>query len=103
MNILLQYIAQVTIPTRDPNGVQVIPTINLDVTTMAGILNAVFMLIGGLTVLFLLIGAIRYVTSNGEQNMIKQAKDTILYSIIGLVITMSAFAIVQFVAGQLSR
>lgn len=80
------------------NGIpQVQPT-----DAIAGALSAVFMLIGGLSVLFLLIGAVRYIASNGDQGMIQQAKNTILYAVVGIVVSLSAFAIVQFVVGTLS-
>lgn len=79
-----------------------IPNVKLNAQTVGAVLSAVFMLVGGLAVLFMLIGAVRYVTSNGDQSMVKQAKDTILYGIIGIVVSLSAFAIVQFVVGTLS-
>lgn len=79
-----------------------IPKVDLTPTTIGGVLSAVFMLIGGLAILFMLIGAVRYVTSNGDQSMVKQAKDTILYGIIGVVVSLSAFAVVQLVVGTLS-
>ncbi len=79
-----------------------IPKVAVNGTTIANILSAVFMLIGGLATLFLLIGAVRYVTSNGDQGQMTQAKNTILYAVIGIVVSLSAFAIVQFEVGQLS-
>lgn len=79
-----------------------IPKVDLTAQTIGSILSTVFVLVGGLAVLFMLIGAVRYVTSNGDQNMVKQAKDTILYGIIGIVVSLSAFAIVQFIVGTLS-
>jgi len=40
---------------------------------------------------------VRYVLSQGESDRLKQAKDMILYAVIGLVITLLAFAITVFV------
>lgn len=79
-----------------------IPKVELNAATIGAILSAVFTLVGGLAVLFLLVGAVRYVTSNGDQGQLTQAKNTILYAIIGIVVSLSAFAIVQFVVGQIS-
>jgi uncharacterized membrane-anchored protein len=79
-----------------------IPKVSVNATTVGNILSAVFTLVGGLAVLFLLIGAVRYVTSNGDQGQMTQAKNTILYAVIGIVVSLSAFAIVQFEVGQLS-
>ncbi len=79
-----------------------IPKVVVTSATIGSILSAVFILVGGLAVLFLLIGAVRYVTSSGDQSMIQQAKNTIMYAAIGIVVSLSAFAIVQFVVGTLS-
>jgi len=89
-------VAAVTVPV--PN----VPKVNLDAAAVGGMLTAVFTLVGGLATLFLLIGAVRYITSNGDQGQMAQAKNTILYAIIGIVVSLSAFAIVQFTVGQLS-
>lgn len=79
-----------------------IPKVNLNAATVGSVLSAVFTLIGGLAALFLLIGSVRYVTSNGDQGQMTQAKNTILYALIGIVVSLTAFAIVQFVVGTLS-
>ena len=49
----------------------------------------------------LIVGGLRYVLSSGESSAVKGAKDTILYAIIGIVIAIVAFAIVQFVTSAL--
>ena len=79
-----------------------IPKVDLTTNTIGQVLTAVFTLIGGLSVLFLLIGAVRYVSANGDPGQMTQAKNTIIYAVIGIVVSLSAFAIVQFVVGQLS-
>lgn len=48
-------------------------------------------------VAFIIISGIRYITSNGDQIRIAQARQTITYAIIGLVIVVLAYAIVNFV------
>lgn len=94
----MKFLANVKV---DPGSVGV-PVVPLNNNALADILSAAFMVIGGLAVLFLLIGAVRYATSAGDQKNIQQAKDTILYAIIGIVISLSAFTIVQFTLGKLS-
>jgi hypothetical protein len=79
-----------------------VPKVWINSKAIGAILAAAFTLIGGLATLFLLIGSVRYVTSNGDQGQMAQAKNTILYAIIGIVVSLSGFAIVQFVVGQLS-
>lgn len=60
-------------------------------------LSNVFIVAGAVSVLFILIGGFRFVISSGDPNAVKQAKDTILYAVIGLVISLFAFAIVNYV------
>jgi hypothetical protein len=86
--------------TVSPNEIG-IPRIDLNNSALANALSAVFMLLGGMAVLFMLVGAVRYVTSGGDPKNIKSAKDTILYALVGLVIAASAFTIVQFTLGKL--
>lgn len=67
------------------------------VQTIVGILSFV---IGIVSVIMIIVGGIRYTLSNGDAGRIKSAKDTVLYSVIGLVISLLAYVIVNFVVGQ---
>lgn len=78
-----------------------IPKVSLGENAIQQILSATFLFIGGFAVLFILIGAVWYAISSGDQSRLSKAKDTILYSVIGLIVSISAFAIVQFVIGRL--
>ena len=44
-----------------------------------------------------IIGGIQYTTSGGDSAAVTKAKNTILYGIVGLVIALLAYAIVNFV------
>lgn len=59
-------------------------------------------LVGALSVIFLIIGGLRYVVSSGNSSQVESAKNTILYAIIGLIVAIAAFAIVRFVISQFS-
>ena len=63
------------------------------------IINGVIGIIGAVAVIMIIIGGVNYTTSQGDPGKVKKAKDTILYGIIGLVIALLAFAIVNFVLG----
>ncbi len=56
--------------------------------------------IGIISVIMIIVGGIRYVISNGEAAKIKSAKDTILYAVIGLIVSGLAYVIVDFIVGQ---
>lgn len=61
------------------------------------IINTLIFVIGAIAVLMIIIGAMRYTLSGGDQSQIGSAKNTILYSIIGLVIALMAGGIVNFI------
>ncbi len=61
------------------------------------IINAIVFAIGMVAVIMIIIGGISYATSQGDPGKVKKGKDTIMYGIIGLVIALLAFAIVNFV------
>ena len=49
----------------------------------------------------LIYGGIRYTVSGGESAAVTSAKNTILYAIIGIIVALLAYAIVNFVLGNL--
>ncbi len=65
--------------------------------------NIMLFLVGAVAVIMLIIGGLRYVTSNGDSTAITGAKNTILYAIIGIVVAFLAFAAVNFVTDQLAN
>lgn len=64
--------------------------------------NTLIFLVGAIAVLFLIIGGLRYVVSNGEAKNVEAAKNTILYAIIGIVVAILAYAAVKFVITSLA-
>ncbi len=75
---------------------------NTTVPTVAvNLINAAIALIGLVCVVMIVKGGIQYMQSTGDPGKIKVAKDTILYSVIGLLVCGLAFAIVNFVLGAI--
>ena len=66
------------------------------------IINSLIGIVGVAAVIMLIIGGFRYVFSQGNEKSVNAAKDTILYAIIGIVVAILAFAIVNFVIAGLS-
>lgn len=93
---MLNKLAQISI---DANQLG-LPKVAANNQTWGNIIGAVFIFTGAWATLFIVIGALRYAASNGDQGLITKAKDTILYAVIGLIVSMLAFTIVQFVLGR---
>ncbi len=70
-------------------------------TRIKNILNVLMFGIGVLSVIMIIIGSIRFTSSRGDSNATAKARMTITYSVVGLVVSMAAAAIVNFVLGQL--
>ena len=68
---------------------------------ITSIINYVIAVLGLVCVIVLIIGGVNYMTSSGDAGKVKKAKDTILYAIIGLIICVLAFAIVNFVISNI--
>lgn len=71
-------------------------------TKIKSVLETIFLWIGIISVIVIVIGGIKYMTSTGDAAKIKSAKSTIMYAVIGLIVTLAAFAITEFVIGALN-
>lgn len=69
-------------------------------STLATIINVALGVIGFVAVVMIIMGGVQYTTSAGDAAKVTKAKNTILYGIVGLVIALLAFAIVNFILGQ---
>ena len=98
----LTFLANQTLgPTSGSNTTTGVTTVGDGQNTLAGniqgIINGVIAALGIVAVIVIIIGGVSYMTSTGDAGKVKKAKDTILYGVIGLVICVLAFAIVNFV------
>ena len=65
------------------------------------ITNTLIYIVGVIAVVMLVFGGIKYVISGGDAKKVTDAKNTVLYAIIGLVIAFVSYAIVTFVISAL--
>jgi hypothetical protein len=82
-----------------PNN-SALPQTPADDNTLTTILTIVFTIIGGIAFLLMVIAGLRYVLAQGDPQKVTTAKNQILYTAIGLILAISAAAIVNFVIGQ---
>ena len=64
--------------------------------------DVLLFIIGAISVIMLIIGGIRYVISGGDSGAVTSAKNTILYAVVGIVVAILAYALVNFVVGSFS-
>lgn len=68
--------------------------------TAISITNVLLFFVGSIAVIMIVLGGLRYVVSNGDPRAVVAAKNTIMYAIVGIVVAIVAFALVNFVVGS---
>jgi len=76
-----------------------VPPIKTEGNILANVLSTAYFWAGVVAVGLIIYGGYMYVLSNGDPSRVKKAKDVILYSVIGLVVIILAFAITTIVIG----
>src|SRR3989344_5052324 len=70
------------------------------VNTIINIINALLVLAAIAAIVFIIIGGVRYITAQGDEDAVEQAKNTIIYAIIGIIVILLAAVIVNFFVAQ---
>lgn len=66
------------------------------------VVNVMLFIVGILAVIMIIFSGIRYITAHGDKGQVESAKNTLIYSIVGLVVAIIAYAIVSWVTGLFS-
>jgi type IV secretory pathway VirB2 component (pilin) len=69
--------------------------------TFRNVINALLFIIGIIAVIMIIVSGIKFTTAHGDSGAVTKARQTLIYSIVGLVIALLAFAIVNFVISRL--
>lgn len=86
----------------DPNSVN-IPKVETGPGQVDIILRFVFGIAGAICLIVITVAGLSYVISSGDPQRTAKAKDAILYAVIGLVISVLAFTIVNYVLVRILR
>lgn len=70
---------------------------------VVGIIRFLLTMLGGLAVLFIIIGAVRMVTSAGNEKAVGAGKQTVQWAVIGLITALMAFSIISLVQSVIGR
>lgn len=63
-------------------------------------LNIAYFVMGIIAVVVIIVAGIMYATSGGDSAAVTKAKNMILYSVVGIVVILAAWAITNFVIGR---
>ncbi|MET0779279.1 MAG: pilin [Candidatus Saccharimonadales bacterium] len=68
--------------------------------TIVKVINFFSALVGIVSVIMIIYGGFKYISSGGDSGNVQSAKNTIIYAVIGLVVVAMAQFIVQFVLNK---
>jgi hypothetical protein len=75
-----------------------------DLATVASkVVNFFSVVVGFVSVIMIIYGGFRYITSGGDSGRVGNAKNTLIYAIIGLVIVALAQVLVHFVLNNVGQ
>ena len=64
------------------------------------IINTMLFIVGLLAVIMIIYAGIRFVTAHGDEKQVTSARQTIIYSVVGLIVAILAYALVNWVFSQ---
>lgn len=99
MSRLLHIIAQVTVDQGDID----VPQADLTDPSVKSAMRLAFGLAGGIALIIVTVAGFKYVLSQGNPQETAKAKNTILYALIGLVVSALAYSIVTFFVTEATR
>lgn len=66
-------------------------------STIESVINILSYVVGIIAVIMLIIGGIKFVTSQGDSSSTNSARNTVIYAVVGIIVVVLAQAIVRFV------
>lgn len=78
-----------------------LPNVSATGGELQHLLQILFAVVGALAFLFIVISGFRYVISGGDPEDTGKAKNGIIYALVGLVLALTAEALVTWVVGQI--
>ena len=98
----LKLLAKVEVGTNGKLSSDTIPQLTAT-QIVTSILNTAYFLAGIVAVGMIIFAGVQYLTANGEPGKAKKAMDTIIFSVVGLIIVIAAFAITKFVVDNVGK
>jgi type IV secretory pathway VirB2 component (pilin) len=84
-----------------PVPILIPPTGNNLSSKIQNIIQVLLMFAGAIAIIFIIIGGFQFIFAAGNEENIKRARNSIIYSIVGLVIILLSYVIVGFVIQKL--
>lgn len=82
-------------------GTTDVPSLACLAPVATNVIYYLFAFLGAAAIVFLLFGAIKFVTSQGDQKALQSARGTMTYAVIGVVLILLSFTIVNIITTAL--
>lgn len=66
-------------------------------SVVEGLINGIISVVGIVAVIVIVVGGQRFIVSQGDPSKITAARGMIIYGVVGLIVALLAFAVVNFV------
>lgn len=102
MNIksIVRVIGSASVLALAPLSAQAFPHPVPPIVAALGIVSVLLVVVGIAASVYLIVGGVRYITSQGEERKIQKAKNTILYALIWLIVIALYYAIVNLIINR---
>ena len=70
---------------------------------IVALIRFLLIMVGSLSVLFIIIGAVRMVTSAGNEKAVTAGKQTIQWAVLGLIVALMSFSVIAMVQSLIGR
>src|SRR5258706_1801322 len=65
---------------------------------IANLISWAIVLAGAVSVILIIFGGIKFITSGGDPKGVEAARKTVMFAVIGLIVIFASFAIVKLIA-----
>jgi len=86
------------IPTKSGEVAKGVATLSCIPAVFSLILHFIFSLAGIAALFFVLLAGFKFVTSGGDAKQVEEARKTLTYAIIGLIVILLSFAIINLIS-----
>lgn len=83
------------------SGTAEAPSLACLAQVVGNIINVAFLFLGAACIIFLFYGALLFVLSRGDQKAVQKARGTMTYAVIGTVLVLSSYLILNLLASLL--
>lgn len=70
------------------------------IDVLSGVMSGIYVVVGAIAVIIIILSSFTFASGAYDPAKIAKAKNTILYSVVGLIVVIIAFAITQFILGR---